>query len=223
MSDCCTPRGYASMFSERGARAQVRRYRRRGLLGVSRRLVGLLPPGETQGRSLLEVGGGAGTLQVELLRAGVAESVSVELTPTHERAATELLREAGLTDRVERRVFDFARGADQVAAADIVVLNRVVCCYPDMPLLVAAAADHARRLMVLSFPNARWWTRLTIAVGNLALRSTRRQFRVFAHSPSAILETAAARGLVATRSEPGFFWQVARLQRTAGAGRSPLA
>ena len=50
---------------------------------------------------------------------------------------------------------DFAEAALEVAAADIVILNRVVCCYPDMPKLVGAAADHTREVLVLSFPKER--------------------------------------------------------------------
>src|SRR5207247_1658949 len=92
----------------------------------------------------LEVGGGIGAIQLELLKAGAARAVSVELTPTYEDIARQLLDEAGLADRVERKVMDFAQAAAQVDSADVVVLNRVICCYPDMPRLAAAAADPAQ-------------------------------------------------------------------------------
>ena len=164
---------------------------------------------------MLEVGGGVGAFQVELLRAGASWATSVEVTDTHEAAAAQLLAEMGLSDRVERRVHDFARAAGEVPEADIVVLNRVVCCYPDMPLLVGAAAGHTRGLLALSFPNSRWTTRLGLAAGNLILRVTRVQFHVFAHSPARILEIAAAQGLVTVEDRRGLFWEVAVLERAA--------
>ena len=111
---------------------------------------------------------------------------------------------------------DFAEAGAGVAAADIVVLNRVVCCYPDMPRLAGAAADHARRLLVLSFPNSRWWTRLGLAVGNVALRVTRRQFRIFLHPPDQIVATAERHGLRTRLNEPGRVWQVVAFERAGG-------
>jgi magnesium-protoporphyrin O-methyltransferase len=211
--DCCTPKGYRWLFSERSANAQARRYRQRGLDATSSRLVRLLREHRLEGFSLLEVGGGIGAIQIELLKAGMSSAVSIELTPTYEVAAAALLREAGLHDRVDRRVLDFAHGGGEVPPADIVVLNRVICCYPDMPTLAGAAADHARRVLVMSFPKERWWTRLGVGIGNLALRIGRREFQMFLHPPERVLEVARERGMVATANDAGRFWQVVILER----------
>jgi len=115
------------MFSERGARGQARSYRRSGLDAGSRRIVALLKERGVEGLTLLEVGGGIGAIQIELLKAGLTRAVSVELTPTYEESAAELLREAGFEDRVERRVMDFVNAGADIEAADIVVMNRVIC------------------------------------------------------------------------------------------------
>lgn len=203
------------MFSEKRALARARKYRRKGLDGTTRRLYEVLRTEGLEGRTLLEVGGGIGDLQIELLKAGLARAVSVELTPTYEAAAATLLRETGLEDRVERRVIDFAEAGAEVAPADIVVLNRVVCCYPDMPRLAGAAADHARQVLVLSFPRESWWTRLTLALGNLLFRAVRLQFHVFIHRPARILQTAEEHGLATALDSRGIFWQVAAFRRPA--------
>jgi hypothetical protein len=213
MSDCCSPRGYRQIFSERGARSDARRYRRRGLDDVSSVIVRLVRERGVTDRTLLEVGGGVGAIEIELLKAGLSRAVSVELTPTYEEEAGALLREHGFDDRVERQLMDFARAGDAVGPADFVVLNRVLCCYPDMPLLAGAAADHARRALVLSFPNDRWWTRLAFTLANVGLRLARRQFRVFLHPPASILATAERHGLRPTYSEAGRIWHVVALER----------
>src|SRR5205809_3530097 len=95
---CCSPKGYRWVFSERSARAEARRYRRKGLDGTSRRIVDFLKGQGLEGRTVLEVGGGIGAIQIELLKAGASRALSVELTPTYEEAAGALLREAGLTN-----------------------------------------------------------------------------------------------------------------------------
>ena len=155
MSDCCSPKGYRSIFSEKRAQAEAQRYRRRGLDRTSRRIVELLKQQGIMGRTLLEVGGGIGAIQIELLRAGITRAVNIELTPTYEEAAQGLLREARLEDRLERRVMDFAEATGELQTADIVIMNRVICCYPDMPKLAGAAADHTREVLVVSFPKER--------------------------------------------------------------------
>lgn len=214
MSDCCSPKGYRWVFSERSARAEAKRYRRKGLDSTSRRIVDFLKTQGVEGRTVLEVGGGIGAIQIELLKAGAASAVSVELTPTYEAVAAGLLREAGLSDRVERRVMDFAEAADQVESADVVIMNRVICCYPDMPRLAGAAADHARRMLVMSFPKKAWWTTVGLTLANYLLWAMRREFHVFLHPPKKIIATSQQHGLEPVLDEPGVLWTVAALRRS---------
>jgi len=220
VSDCCTPKGYRQIFSEKSARAEARRYRRKGLDRTSRQITDLLKKRGVEGKTLLEVGGGIGAIEIDLLKAGASRAVNVELTPTYEGAAGELLDESGLADRVDRRVMDFADAGSEIEAADIVVMNRVICCYPDMPKLVGAAAEHTRGLLVMSFPNNRWWTRLGLTFVNLGFRVIRMQFRVFPHQPELILTAVEQRGFRTSLNERGLLWQVAALEQTGwGAGR----
>jgi hypothetical protein len=215
MSDCCTPKGYRQIFSEKNARAEARRYRSSGLDRTSKRIFDFLKARGVEGKTLLEVGGGIGAIEIELLKAGVARAVNVELTPTYEAAAGELLVEAGLSDRVDRRVMDFAEAGASVESADVVVMNRVICCYSDMPRLAVAAAERARDVLVMSFPNDRWWTRLGLTLANFGFRVIRMQFRVFMHPPGLILATVEHRGFSTRLNQRGLLWQVAALERTA--------
>ena len=215
MSDCCTPKGSRTIFSEKNAQSEVKRYRSNGLDRLSRRIADLVKERGVHGMTMLEVGGGIGAIEIELLKAGVTSAVNVELTPTYEEAAGELLRETGLADRVERRVMDFVESGADVEAADFVVLNRVICCYPDMPRLTAAAAERVRHTLVLTFPNSRWWTRLGLTIVNFGFRVVRVQFRVFLHRPELILAAAEKHGLKTTLNQSGLLWQVAALDRPA--------
>jgi len=215
VSDCCTPKGYRQIFSEKNAAGEAKRYRRKGLDGTSKRIFDVISHGDLEGKTLLEVGGGIGAIEIELLKAGMAKAVNVELTPTYEAAAAELLVEDGLTDRVERRVMDFADAGSAVDTADVVVMNRVICCYPDMPKLAGAAAERARGLLVMSFPNRRWWTRLGLTLANFGFRVVRMEFRVFLHPPARIVAAVEERGLKIKHSQVGLLWQVVALERMA--------
>jgi hypothetical protein len=83
MADCCEPDGYDEKFSDRFARRVARRYRRRGLSRSSRAIVSFLTERGIEGVTVLEIGGGVGEIQVELLRRGVARASNLEtVTPT---------------------------------------------------------------------------------------------------------------------------------------------
>lgn len=217
---CCTPppaSDYRRLFGRKMARHDARRYRRRGLPRSGRGLVSLA--GEPGGASVLDVGGGVGNLSLELLERGAAQATVVELSDGYEEAAGSLLAEHHLGDRVERRVGDFVLEAGLVESHDLVVLHRVVCCYPDGPALVSAAAGHAQRRLLLTYPRESALTRLGARVVNLWLRLTRCGFRTYVH-PVAALEAAARReGLTLTRREPqGVLWENALFERSAPAG-----
>jgi magnesium-protoporphyrin O-methyltransferase len=213
VSDCCTPKGYRTIFSAKSAAKEARRYRRSGLDGTSKRIVDLVKKRGVEGKTLLEVGGGVGAIEIELLKAGMAGAVNVELTPTYEAAAGALLGEAGLADRVERKVMDFTEAGEEVGTADVVVMNRVLCCYPDMPKLAGAAAERAKDVLVISFPNDRWWSQLGLSFGNFLFGLFRIQFRVFLHPPDQILAAVEQHGFKTRFNERGLLWQVAALER----------
>jgi len=64
-----------------------------------------------------------------------------------ELEARSLAGQAGVQGRIQ----DLAQDPGAVEPADLVVLHRVVCCYPDYERLLAAAADHGRRALVFSY------------------------------------------------------------------------
>ncbi|MDP9265780.1 MAG: methyltransferase domain-containing protein [Chloroflexota bacterium] len=214
MASCCDPNGLAGVFDAKRARSDARDYRRNGLDRRSRAILDFLVAKGIAGGTILEIGGGVGALQLDLLRAGAASAVNVEISPAYEEAARELAVEAGVADRVDRRVGDFAARSESIDRADAVVLHRVVCCYPDLPALLRPAATHAKRWLVLTFPAGRWWIRCGVGLVNAAQRLFRTKFRFFFHEPAAILGIARAAGLEPVLVRRGLFWETLALERS---------
>ena len=102
-----------------------------------------------------------------------------------------------------------------VAPADLVVLHRVVCCYPDYVRLLAAAADHARRALVFSRPPRNPLSRAFYRLFNLVMRLTRSSFRGFAHPPDAMVAVLEEHGFRRTYRHRSRIWQVAGLERVS--------
>jgi magnesium-protoporphyrin O-methyltransferase len=213
LTGCCNPRGCDQFFDDRFARRMAKRYRKRGVDKTARRMVEFLAGRGLEGASVLEIGGGVGEIQLELLARGAARTTNLELSDGYEPEAARLVREAGVEERVERRRHDIAVDPGGVEPVDVVVLHRVVCCYPDYERLLGAAADHARRLLVFSHPPRNPVSRAIVAAQNLGFRVLGREFRTFAHPPRAMLGVLERHGLRHTFSHRGFPWLVAGLER----------
>src|SRR5262245_13297955 len=115
-------------------------------------MVAFLTTQGIEGASILEIGGGVGDLEVDLLRQGAATATNLGRSPNYDSDARELMATYGLTERMSLRSLDIAHEPDAVEIADVVVLHRVVCCYPDYEGLLTAAGGHARSLLVFSHP-----------------------------------------------------------------------
>jgi O-methyltransferase domain len=209
MAGCCPPPGYDAMFDERQTRRDLKRWREKGLKADARDAVEFLA--RERATSLLEIGGGIGAVQVELLRRGAERAVNVELSHGYEEVALRLAREEGVEDRVERIVGDAV--SEELPDADAVLLNRVVCCYPDYEALLGVAATHSRRLLVFTFPRSGWVMSAVVGGGNLLLRLGRREFRAYAHPRRALLAAAERHGLRLVHERRALVWQTVALAR----------
>jgi magnesium-protoporphyrin O-methyltransferase len=213
MASCCNPRGCDEFFDRRFAERLAKRYRARGLDKTARRIVAFLEERGVEGATVLEIGGGIGDIQLELLARGAAHSTNLELSPAYDDAAHALLRERGLDGRTDRLIRDIAADGDRIEPADVVVLNRVVCCYPDYERLLTAAAEHARRLLVFSYPPRNALSRLVVTAQNALSALRRREFRTYTHPPAAMLSVLEARGLHPAYGHHGAVWRIAGLER----------
>lgn len=191
----------------------MRRYLARGLDGTAADLARAVVAHGVAGATILEVGGGAGTIHVDLLRGGAASATNVELSPGWEPAAAELLEKLGLGDRVERRLGDFVTTAATQPPADVVILHRVVCCYPHWQPMLDAAGRLASRVVGLTFPVDRWWTRGAIAVGNRVIGLTGCGFRGFVHPAAPMLDALTGAGFQVSRDRSGAIWRTVVLAR----------
>jgi 2-polyprenyl-3-methyl-5-hydroxy-6-metoxy-1,4-benzoquinol methylase len=215
MASCCPSRDYHRFFNQRFARRLANRYTKRGLDPTAQTMVEFLQALGIEGASVLEIGGGIGEIEVELLKAGAARAENLELSGAYQEPARTLAAQAGIQGRIDWRIHDLAQDPGAVAPADLVVLHRVVCCYPDYERLLGAAADHARRALVFSYPPRNPLSRAFYGVFNLAMHLARSSFRGFAHPPAAMLAVLEDHGLRPTYQRRGRIWQVAGMERAS--------
>jgi magnesium-protoporphyrin O-methyltransferase len=200
--------GAANVFGERAARRRLERYRAKGPGGTTRMLLDALRAEGVAGLTLLDIGGGIGAIGFELLGAGVATATEVELSPAYVLAARDEAERQGVADRYACRAGDFVALADDLPAAGIVTLDRVICRYPDMPALVGQSAVKAARLYGAAYPRDVWWVRAIRVVANVGLRVTRNPLRLFIHRTAAVEAVVRGGGLVPLFHRDAGYWQV---------------
>jgi magnesium-protoporphyrin O-methyltransferase len=213
--DCCRrhQQGLDEVFGKGVAKDDVRDYLKHGVDRHARQVVNALAERGVSGASVLEVGGGVGGLHLELLKRGAAHVTAIDVSSAYLAAAQDLAAQVGRRDHIKYRRADFVEAANDVSPADVVVLHRVVCCYPDMPTLVTAAAQHTQRLLSLTFPQGAWYMRLSVWLVNLGLWLGRSGFRIYVHPPAAILATAEAAGLRVIQQKNSWPWRIVVFER----------
>jgi SAM-dependent methyltransferase len=171
-------------------------------------LLSMLQPYGIAGSTVLDVGGGIGVIDQEMLQSGAERAVLVEASPDSLDMAREEASRAGVADRLELVEGDFVRRAADVSPADIVTLHRVVCCYGDADALVALSAARARTAYGLVLPRDRRLTRLAVRLVNLWFRFRRQSYRGYTHPNERIDQLVAEAGLLPRREATTLIWRV---------------
>jgi SAM-dependent methyltransferase len=193
-------------FTEKKAASEIARYRQKGP-GPTTRLLrdGLVNAGSVQG-TVLDVGGGVGALSFELLDRGITRAVIVDASRAYLAAASDEADRRGRGGATSMVPGDFVALSEQLPSAELVTLDRVVCCYPLYEPLLRKALQHALYRFAYSYPRNRWFVRLWLRIENALRRWRSNPFRTFVHPPAAMQRIVEAAGfkLASRRCTPAW-------------------
>jgi magnesium-protoporphyrin O-methyltransferase len=209
MGCCCQCQGIEAEFNPNVVRRKLSDYRRNGPARTTQLLIDALVAQGVDGLTLLDIGGGVGAIQHAVLAAGATRASVVEASAAYASAARTEAERRGLADRIAIAHGDFVSLAAAVEPADVVTLDRVICCYPNMPALVGLSAERARRLYGLVYPRDVAWVRLGLMLVNAYYWLRRSPFRVFAHPTAAVEAQLQSHGLTRRFHATTMVWQVA--------------
>jgi magnesium-protoporphyrin O-methyltransferase len=207
--NCCQCQGIEELFSQQYVTKELRRYRTKGPDKTTLMLIEAIKGEGVDGFTLLDIGGGLGAIQRELIRVGVSHATGVEASSAYIKAAREEALRQGYADLVNYNQGNFVDLAADIPPADIVTLDRVICCYHDMQKLVSLSAQRARKMYGLVYPRDTWWVKVVLALQNLFFRLKGSPFRTFSHPTKSVEAIIDRNGLRRRFYRQTLAWQVA--------------
>ena len=206
--NCCQCQGIEELFSQKYVNKELSRYRLKGPAKTTRMLTEAIKKEGVDGLTLLDIGGGVGAVQHELIDAGVQQVMSVDASTAYLTASKVEAQRRGLIDHVSYHHGNFVDLAQDIAPADIVTLDRVICCYHDMEKLVGLSAARSRKLYGLVYPRDAWWVKIVLAFENFFFWFRRNPFRTFAHPTKSVEGILDGNGLKRRSYHETLVWQV---------------
>ncbi len=205
--------GIEAHFNQKTATKELQQYRNEGPIESTRLLIDALIAEGISEMTLLDIGGGIGALQHELLKAGVSSCINAEAATAYIEAAKKEAELQGHADRIKHVHGDFIDLAEDLPQCDIVTLDRVICCYHDVQGLVKKSSELARRLYGVVYPLDKWSVRIGGVFENLTYRIRRRSFRFFVHPPALVEEIIRSNGFERRFYREKGMWQIVVYER----------
>jgi len=191
---CCHSESAGKVFSF-FAHSSRKRFEKKGLEPSQRQLLAGLEEAGYQNATVLDIGCGVGHVHQTLLEKGAQRAVGIDLAPKMLSEAKDWADKRDLGDRVSYIEGDFIELDEAVDSADVCLLDKVVCCYPDADGLLEKSLAKTRRAYALTYPRDRWFVRLGVRMWNIALWLLRSDFRTFVHDPERIERLIISEGL----------------------------
>jgi len=209
---CCEMEN--NTFGEEEAKANLKDYRRRGPAKQTQLILDAVRSLGIKNASLLDVGGGIGTIHHELLKDVAAEATHVDASSAYLKVATEEAKRVGHSEQVKFIHADFTDVANELPQVDVVTLDRVVCCYPNFRELLTSASSKSRKAIVLTYPRETWYFKVITAIANFFQSLKKDPFRVFIHPVVEMESLLNAQGLQRVSTQRLFVWEMSLYQRS---------
>jgi magnesium-protoporphyrin O-methyltransferase len=181
---CCDTGAGTDRYFSKYSKRYAKRFRKKGPDKPSRILIEELFALNISAGTVLDVGCGAGDVHLSLLEHGVATAVAVDISRGMLDQAAALAKERGLGDRVSYVHGDLIDVAGTIDPAEIVVLDKVVCCYADPETLLRMSGEKAKQFLALSYPGGSWLSACSFRFLDLLGRALRWSFHPYYHDPS---------------------------------------
>ncbi|MDH5655465.1 MAG: class I SAM-dependent methyltransferase [Spirochaetia bacterium] len=202
----CT--GVKRLFDDKTAKKELKRYRKKGPSKTTRILLDFIIKENAETKTLLDIGGGVGAVQHGLFEAGISKSTDVDASISYLNAAKKLSEEKGSFDQSEFVEGDFTDETIQPEPADIVTLDRVICCYDEMEKLVGKSSSLAGKIYGVVYPRETWYVYAGHYLSKFLMFMICHPFRMYVHPHRDVDRIIQKNGFLRKYHGQSFFWRI---------------
>ena len=214
---CCVPHNINDLeiaFNRKRAESEARAYLEKGADKRIQKLLAYFEGQSAKPFTVLDIGSGVGGAHFELLKNGLADNVvGVDASSSYIASARQIADSLKLTDRVQYIQMDFAQSPDSIPPADIVILDRAICCYPHLENLLTPAADRTKLYLALSYPREVWWLLAFYKIMNSIRRLRKSEFFTYIHPHADVHRIVRQNGLLPVYASRSGQWQITIFER----------
>jgi magnesium-protoporphyrin O-methyltransferase len=201
-------------FDLKTARADLKRYNRKGPEKSTKHLIQSIPDHDIKNVTLLDIGGGIGAIPFELFGKGLAAATHADASTAYQKICSEEAQKRKLSNKITFIHGDAVELKDQLPVCDLVTLDRVLCCYPDVKKLIDASISRSKRIYGVVYPRNRFYFKLGIVVINLWFKIKKSEFRTYMHDESFVDDIIKSHGFILLSHKTTFLWQSVVYRRT---------
>lgn len=205
---CDTCLAVDDFFSGKRARKKYKKYLKSGADQSTKKLIAAIIEKNVEGATLLDIGGGLGAIHHELIEAGVSHAKCADASSDYISISKKEGERRNHSDKLSYHFGNYLDGASEIGNAEIVTLDKVICCFDDMKELVNISSSNATRYYALIFPREKWWTRLLIKFGNTMFPLFGKDFRIYLHPEKEVESIVIGNGFERVFYYNNILWQV---------------
>ena len=182
--NCCQEAKYNKTFNTKVAVKEMAAYKKGGASKSTKKLIKSIikqQNGSLGEKSLLDIGGGIGAVGLELTDKGLKSVTCVDVSTEYLAAAEKEVESRGLTEKFKFIIGDAVAKSKNLAEAEIVTLDKSICCYEDYALLVSTSLSKSKSVYGIVIPRDVWWVIAINGIGNLFRKLKGDSFRTFIH------------------------------------------
>ncbi|HEY4612739.1 MAG TPA: class I SAM-dependent methyltransferase, partial [Bacteroidota bacterium] len=200
-------------FFSRWSKQYAKQFRKKGLAKEQKLLLEGIHREPLAEKRLLDIGCGVGSLHLTLLKEGAGHAIGVDLAEGMLEKAKGFAADMGVAEKASYVVGDFVQVSASVPDADITMLDKVVCCYENLDLLLVQSTGKTQRVYALTHPRNNFIVKLFFKTHILFTKLVRMKFRPYWHDWVAMRSRIAGLGFELVHESATFSWQVLVFKR----------
>ena len=206
MSCCCHHSKSAAKFFSFFAKSYRRRFLKKGFEPSQQQLFDGITKASFEDKTLLEIGCGVGHFHQTLLEHGALSSIGIELAKQMLIEAKDWARQRNLREKTTYLEGDFIDIANTIKPVDIVIMDKVVCCYPDADALIHRSLEKCINSIALTYPRNKWYTHIGVQFLALIMKLVGSSFRPYVHDPIQIERWIESQGFKKLYQKQTLVW-----------------